>query len=261
MTKTKFLTIMLFLTGMILINSCGEDNADDNPITPPDVSETFFKATVGDTWTYEGYDIPNATGEIDTDSRYEYTVTVTGQEKVLNEDSYIYKYEGDGADHSKHFIPDGKVLKGLVSDVMPAELPFDLPIEDAWVTIADLTKNEWQVYTMDFVDLPVSFGSINALISGKLTIMGELKEESTFSIENTDYKARKIDIKFHITGTGTINGFPIPGGVDAEMLGHFYYGEGSGLLKIEYPSQNIALSAASYPLDGYIENCIKLNVK
>jgi hypothetical protein len=260
MLKTKLAAIILLFAGMVFINSCSDDD-DSNPINPPTVGENFFKATVGDTWTYESFDIPEATGEIDQSSRIEYTVTITGKETIEAREAYIYKFDGDGYNRDKHFIPNGKKLESLVSDILPVSLPFELPVPQSWVTIADLTQNSWDIYSLNLTNLPINYEAIKAVLTGTLKITGTLKEESTLTVSNKDYKVRRIEIKYNVSGNAMIEGLPTAIPVSFDLVGNFYYAEGIGLLKNVFPSQKVTLSAISLPVDGYQDNCISLNVK
>ncbi len=260
MFKSKLLAMFLLLAGVFIINSCGDDD-DNNPINPPAVGENFFTVTEGDKWTYDSYSY-EASGDLKTTADNSYTVEVTGKETISGRETYIYTHTNDGVKTKKHFIPDGKILEGLSSEIVPSSLPFDLVIPDEWVTIADLTKNEWQVYSLDIVDFPFEYSGIKGTISGKLTIMGEVKEKQNIEVNGTEYETQRIEMKYQIKITsGTIGTSPVPTEMNLEIVSSFYYAEGKGLLKTVLEPQTLTLMVLPIPVEGYQDQCTQLDVK
>ncbi len=261
MTRSKILAMMLLLVGVFFINSCSDDDDDSNPINAPVVGNDFFKATEGDTWTYESFKYTKD-GGIATEAESEYTITVGGKETVLEREAFAYTNNYGGTDKKQYYIPDGKILEGLVKSLIPTTLPFELSLNDDWVTIADLTKNEWSVYYLALNDLPITFNKIPAVVSGKIEIMGEVKGKEDVEVDGKTYSTQRIDMKYILTiDKAVIYGQTVTEIDKIEMVSSFYYAEGKGLLQTVFKPQEIKLSTLVQTVEGFVDKCKTMNVK
>jgi len=199
MSKSTMLRIAALIIAAFIFNACDEDT----PVQPG-ADKNYFPQKVGSYRIFNNYVLDKTTsarvGEPKRDS-----VVVTGTTTKAGKSGYVYasyihnesgEYEKAG---ENYYYTDGNKYYAhstLVTSVLEnPELPLALPIEigDEWLLIANMDATNWDVFSQDIVDAPLSFSGITGSLEGKFTIKGSRGAiETVETAEKGTHQAQKV---------------------------------------------------------------------
>lgn len=258
----KLLSLALFAVLAIGFSSCSEDKDDSNPITP--TTKNYFPMKAGNYWVYEDYtrDMNNAK---QLDTKETDSVVITGSEIYLNKDSYVFAQFTDGTPGTPyHHALDGAKLLGEFYYFMPVGSSFSIPVdkfENKWVTAVDPNISSWEINSAQFADIILDLDlPIQVKLAGTLTMKASRGTEVDITIGNSTVKAQEFIVKNIIDAKA--NGLV---DLDLELVSHYYYADGIGLVKSTVDSKSVTLSiplfgSQTIDINGHESTLLRYNI-
>lgn len=238
MKISKHLIMLGFLCLMVFAVSCSEDDDNGNGNgNDPSAGDTYFKNATGSYWIYNYFDLDEDGNEV-PDTRVEDSVVVTGTDQIGGKNAIVIETFSEGESIEDYLYVDGDQLWAWapyiapdVEDLGPLK---DAPIilDDMWVKIADFNANSWGLDTINVPKMTFNYEGIGDIdVEGDFMYFVKKGTAGTMDINGTSYKTQEFNVIYKFDGEFTVEIFPMPIEKSFEIVNHYIYAEGIGLVK------------------------------